>query len=577
MLVLSWAAWRHRNPPAPINSESQNDLKDFGPAETNRWLRGLRVSFLILILTVFSFHSYWAFWADSSKDSQFKKARRFDARNLRLAESGLKGWVLDRSGKLENALIRYRSDAGVITREYPLGAAAVHLTGYSDFIFGAGGLEAAFRDWLTEPASTYNQITSPNPVGKDLRVSIDSRLQREAFNLLQSSGKPSALVVLLLPNNEVLAMASFPSFDPTTIKDENNWRRMSEQAEDYTTQALSPLVNRALGTLVTGGAAFYYRPGSTFKTFVAAAAIDLGVTGERFTCRGGGFTPEGSSRPIRDYGGEVHGSMGLPDAFRLSCNQYFAQLGLKIGKERLANYAKRMRFATSPDDKIARSLDLWGLTHGEKDQFDYVFAPPVPRIDLSNRASRFDLALQSIGQGYDDLTVLTMALMTASAASSDGSFVAPTFEPDAPRKVIGPFISAQSAAQLRVLMNSVVENGTAAGAFASLGGRISAGGKTGTADRDVYAYDRQGHPLVASTDEDGRKRYKMTGATDSWFVGFAPADNPQIAFAVIVENGGQGAKAAAPIAARLVAKAASLDYLKSPGSGGASTRPNDRR
>jgi len=577
MLVLSWAAWRHRNPAAPINSEYQNDLKDFGPVETNRWLRGLRVSFLILILTVFGFHSYWVFWADSSKDSQFKKARRFDARNLRLAESGLKGWVLDRSGKLENALIRYRSDAGVITREYPLGAAAVHLTGYSDFIFGAGGLEAAFRDWLTEPASAYNQITSPNPVGKDLKVSIDSRLQREAFNLLQSSGKPSALVVLLLPNNEVLAMASYPSFDPTTIRDENNWRRLSEQAEDFTTQPLSPLVNRALGTLVTGGAAFYYRPGSTFKTFVAAAAIDLGVTGERFTCRGEGFTTEGSSRPIRDYGGEVHGSIGLHDAFRLSCNQYFAQLGLKLGKERLANYAKRLRFATSPDDKTVRSLDLWQLTRGEKEQFDYVFAPFAPRMDLSNKASRFDLALQSIGQGYDDLTVMTMALMAAAAASSDGSFVAPTFEPDAPRKVIGPFISAQSAAQLRALMNSVVESGTAAGAFTSLGGRISAGGKTGTADRDVYAYDRQGNPLVDYTDEDGRKRYKMAGSTDSWFIGFAPADNPQIAFAVIVENGGQGAKTAAPIAARLVAKAASLDYLKSPGSGAASARSNDRR
>ncbi len=421
MIALSWAAWRHRSPDYPINDDSKDDRKGFGPAETNRWIRGLRVSFLILILVVIGFHSYWVFWADSSQDSQFRKARRFDARNLRLAESGLKGWVFDRSGKLENALIRYRSDAGVITREYPLGAAAVHLTGYSDFIFGAGGLEAGFRDWLTEPTSTYNQLASPNPVGKDLKVSIDSGLQREAFNLLQSSGKPSASIVLLLPNNEVLAMASYPSFDPTTIRDESTWRRMSEQAEVSTTLPLSPLVNRALGTLVTGGAAFYYRPGSTFKTFVAAAAIDLGVTGERFTCRGEGFTPEGSTRPIKDYGGEVHGSIGLHDAFRLSCNQYFAQLGLKLGKERLANYAKRLRFATSPDDKFARSLDLWQLTHGEKAQFEYVFAPPAPRMDLSKKATRFDIALQSIGQGYDDLTLLTMALIAASAASTDGS------------------------------------------------------------------------------------------------------------------------------------------------------------
>ena len=562
MLVLSWAAWRHRNPTDP-DIESQFDHKGSGPAETNRWLRGLRVSFLILILTVFGFHSYWVFWADAGEDSQFRKARRFDARNLRLAESGLKGWVLDRSGTLENALIRYRSDAGVITREYPLGAAAVHLTGYSDFTFGAGGLEAAFRDWLTEPTSTYNQLASPNPIGKDLKVSIDSTLQREAFNLLQSSGKPSALVVLLLPGNEVLAMASYPSFEPGSIKDESVWRRLSEQAEDYTTQPLSPLVNRALGTLVTGGAAFYYRPGSTFKIFVAGAAIDLGITDERYTCRAEGFTPEGSSRPIDDYGGEVHGSIGIQDAFRLSCNQYFAQLGLKLGKDRLANYAKRLRFTTSPDDKTDRWRDLWQTTRGEQDQFDYVFAPPTPKMDLSSKATGFDVALQSLGQGYDDSTVMTMALLAASAASSDGSFVAPTFEPDAPRKVIGPFISPQSALRLRSMMTAVVENGTGTGAFASLAGRISAAGKTGTADRDVYVYDRQGNPLDYM-DEDGRKRHKMTNSTDSWFVGFAPADNPQIAFAVIVENGGPGAKTAAPIAARLVAKAASLDYLKSP-------------
>jgi cell division protein FtsI/penicillin-binding protein 2 len=381
------------------------------------------------------------------------------------------------------------------------------------------------------------------------------------FSLLQSTGKPSAAVMLLLPNNEVLAMASTPSFEPTAITNESTWRRLTEQAEDYATQPLSPLVDRALGTLVTGGAAFYYRPGSTFKTFVAAAALDLGITGERFTCRAEGFTPEGSTRSISDFGGEVHGTLGLHDAFRVSCNQYFAQLGLKIGKERLANYAKRLRFLTSPDE-TTRSLNLWQVTHGDQDQFDYVFAPPTSRMNLSNKATKYDVALQSFGQGYDDLTVMSMALIVASAAGSDGSFVAPTFEMGAQRKVIGPFITPQAAAQLRAMMRSVVESGTAAGAFAPLAGRIAAGGKTGTADRDVYLYDRQGKPVVDYVDDKGRKHYQGAGSTDSWFVGFAPADNPQIVFAVMVENGGQGAKAAAPIAAKLVAKAAVLDYLK---------------
>ena len=102
-LILAWAAWRHRNPPV-VNNESQVDSKDFGPAETNRWLRALRVSFLLMFLAVLGFHSYWVFWADSDKDSEFNKAKRYDARNIRLAQSGLKGWVLDRSGKLRTHL-----------------------------------------------------------------------------------------------------------------------------------------------------------------------------------------------------------------------------------------------------------------------------------------------------------------------------------------------------------------------------------------------------------------------------------------------------------------------------------------
>jgi cell division protein FtsI/penicillin-binding protein 2 len=558
MGLLMWAAWRHRNP--VLFADQQQ--KEFGPVETNRWIRGLRGLFVLSVFTVLGFHSYWVFRADANKDSAFSKAKRLDARYLRLSASGLKGWVFDRSGKLENALIRYRSDAGVITREYPLGAAAVHLTGYSDFVFGAGGIEAAYRDWLTEPASIYNRIVSPAPAGMDLRVSVDARLQREMFALLQSTGKPSAAVLLLLPNNEVLAMASTPSFEPTAIRDETTWRKLSEQAEDFATQPASPLVNRALGTLVTGGAAFYYRPGSTFKTFVAGAAIDLGITGERFTCRAEGFTPEGSNRPIRDYGGEVHGTIGLRDAFRVSCNQYFAQLGLTIGKERLANYARRLRFATSPDDKTSRSVDLWQVTHGNSNQFDYIFASPVPRMNLTNKATRFDVALQSFGQGYDDLTVMSMALLASAAASPDGSLAAPTLEVGAQRKVIGQFISAQSAAELRTMMRSVVESGTAAGAFAPLAGRITAGGKTGTADRDAYSYDRSGNPIVERVDSDGRKFYRTETSTDSWFLGFAPADNPRIAFAVIVENGGEGARAAAPLAAGLVLRAAGLGYLK---------------
>ncbi|HLG16557.1 MAG TPA: penicillin-binding transpeptidase domain-containing protein [Blastocatellia bacterium] len=557
MALVARAAWRRRNPPAPADDSASRAYAESGPGITNRWLRGARVLAVSALAAVFFMHSYWLFWADSSK--QYVQAKRLDARNRRLGESGLKGWVLDRTGKLENALIRYRSTGGLIARDYPLGPAGVHLTGYSDFVFGAGGIEHAYRDWLTESASITNALLSPIPVGKDLKVSIDSNLQRDVFNLIDGTGKPAAAVVLLLPNNEVLAMASSPSFNPRAITDEKTWRQMSTQAEATPTR--SPLVNRALGTLVTGGPAFYYRPGSTFKTFVAGVAIDCGITGEKFTCKPDGFTPPGSARPIRDYGGESHGTIGLDEAFKVSCNQYFAQLGLKLGRQRLAQYAERLGFADSPGDEPSRSLNLWQVLHGDKGDFEFIFAPPGPRMNLSPSASSYDLALQSIGQGFDDATVMSMALLASVAASSDGALAAPTFEFGATRKVVSTFITPQSAARLRTLMRSVVESGTAAGAFASRRGSVTAGGKTGTADRDVLVYDREGQPLVSYRDKDGDPVYKTERWTDAWFIGYAPAENPQIAYAVLVENGGQGARATVPIAVQIIERAAARGYV----------------
>jgi cell division protein FtsI/penicillin-binding protein 2 len=556
-LVLMWGAWRHRNPGSTGDQLEADASSEFGPAATNRWLRGLRIVFACLLVAIFGFHSYWVFRADPA--DQFARAKRLDARNRRLAESGLKGWVLDRTGKLENALIRYRNDAGVVSREYPLGAAAVHLTGYSDFVFGAGGLEHAYREWLTEPSSTYNRLASSVPVGKDLTVTVDAVLQRRVFNRLQQVGKPSAAVILLLPQNEVLAMASYPAFDPRSITNEKAWRRMSELAES--SQEISPLVNRVLSTLVTGGPAFYYRPGSTFKAFTAAAAIDSGLGNERFTCRSEGFTAPASGRPIRDFAGDGHGTIGLAEAFRNSCNQYFAQLGLKLGRQRMAEYARRLRFDFGSSRSSQRVGSFWRVANGDVGDFDFIFAPPVQRMNLSEDVTPFDVALQSIGQGFDDLSVIQMALIASALSAPDGAYVSPTFELGTERRVISQFVRPETARQMRILMQSVVESGTAAPAFAG-SVRISAGGKTGTADRIVTAYDAEGYPVVARIDQDGTKHFKRVGVADSWFIGFAPADQPRIAFAILVEDGGAGSRSAAPLAVKLIEDAAQLGYLK---------------
>src|SRR5262249_16290510 len=162
-----------------------------------------------------------------------------------------------------------------------------------------------------------------------------------------------------------------------------------------------------------------------------------------------------ASRPIRDYGGEVHGTMGLKDAFRLSCNQYFAQLGVKLGRQRLAGYARRLRYLTEPDAASAREVKLWQISHGDQDRVDYVVASPRPRMHLGQGASAYDVALQSFGQGYDDFTVMSMALLASAAASADGALSAPSFELNPQRKLVAPFISPKAAEELREMMRSV--------------------------------------------------------------------------------------------------------------------------
>src|SRR5262245_3404978 len=454
VLALSWAAWTHRNP--QIRTDETDQSPAIGPVAANRWLRGLRLILGALIVVVLTAHVYWVMWADSNPS--FVQATLLDSRSRRLADSGLKGWVLDRNGSLDRALIRYRSDRGTISREYPLGRAAAHLTGYADFMFGSGGIEYAYRDRLVKAPDRYAPLFGSSKVGEDLSITIDSTLQRELFDILQRTGKPAAAAVILLPEDEVVAMASTPSFDPLAVRDEREWLRLIEQADIAPDR--SPLVNRAIGRIVTGGPGYYFRPGSTFKLFTAAAAVDSGITEERFTCKGEGFVAPGVTRPIRDFGGEVHGTLGLDDAFRVSCNQYFAQLGLKVGRERLKAYARRLGIATDPDEGGARAKDFWRLSPGGyKTDFDYIFAPPPSRLNLSSSATNYDVALQSFGQGYADLTVIQMAALAASVARQDGMVAMPALARDAAKKTPVPFVSPQSAERLRRMLRSVVEGG----------------------------------------------------------------------------------------------------------------------
>jgi cell division protein FtsI/penicillin-binding protein 2 len=558
IVSLLGSAWRYRSNAVAAKPVEADLPQDFGPKLTSRRLRYVRWAFALLVLAALGFHLYWGLYSDGplgvNEDFSGLKDRR-DQRNRREVESTLRGWTYDRHRDSKRALAKYRYLNGQIIRDYPLGPAAAHLIGYGTLVRGDAQLERAVvsqpppkieKSWWQKIASLDDDESRP-PVGQDLVLTIDSDLQKEAFAQLKD--KRGAIVMLNPQTGEILAMVSSPSFDPAHVEIDERWDEMQNDAKRQ------PLLNRALSE--------YYLPGSTLKTVTAAAAIDARLDNLTFGCRGEGWTPPGSNRPIRDDEGESHGAMNLTEAYTHSCNQYFAQLGVEVDRQRMGEAAGRfgLKVFGNPAQSIGsgRRYDLWNT---DNRVLSSVLAPLNSTFVAGATVTRYDLALESIGQGYVQLTPLEMALVAAAVGNKDGMVMRPTIEMGRQPLVLSQAMTPQSAARMRQLMALVAQRGTAAGAFGSLiRGKLTAGGKTGTAQRQVNAIDPKTNKPIVYRDKRGRERFKKEFRIDSWFIGIAPVESPLIAFAVVVEGGGYGSKTSAPIAGNLLIKALSLGLL----------------
>jgi cell division protein FtsI/penicillin-binding protein 2 len=536
-----------------------------GSTSTNRGLRALRWLFVLLSLAIFSFHIYWAQYA-AERNEKFQELSYKDLRARRLSESTLRGWILDRSGRLDQAIAYYRRDSsGEIHREYPLDKALAHILG-SDR--GDPGLERALfgvqSGALPEALQVVKGETLEFKGNQDVRLTIDRNLQLAAVDQLK--GKHGAVVVLNPQNGEVLALYSEPSYSLKDVEDEATWIRLEANERD------KPLVSRALGA--------YYIPGSTFKTVTMTAAFLAGLQDTQFTCSSGGFQASPGSNPILDDGGpgEVHGTIGIDQAFEVSCNQYFAQMGVKLGPERLKQAAQLLGIGAydTPAEALRgrKEPELWNAT---TDAVKKALAPREATIVTGKQLTRYDLALMGYGQGYaGQMTPFQMALAASAIANMEGKLMKPKIEYNRPPEVFKQVMPAQTAATLRGIMGLVTggPRGTARGVFAPIkAAGINTGGKTGTAQKVVPVYDpKTGEPktrhrierdnkgnIIREYDElimdEGHPRI------DAWFLCIAPLERPQIAIAVIVEGGGYGSKSAAPIAAALVLKARDAGYF----------------
>lgn len=563
-LLRNWLKIRLRK--AGATQEVPKEVKRrLGSTTTNRGLQVLRWLFVVLALGVFGFHVYWAKYAAGS-NAKFEELGYKDLRNRRLSESTLRGWILDRSGRLDRALAYYRRDAaGNITRQYSMDKPMAHLFG-SDR--GDPGLERALfgveSGLVPEALQLVRGESIERKSNSDVRLTIDRDLQQAIVDQLK--GKHGAVVMLNPQTGEVLAMYSEPSYSLKEVEDEATWIRFEANERDR------PLVSRALGA--------YYIPGSTFKTVIITAAFMAGLEDSVFPDSPGGYVAEPGAKPILDDNGscEACGPLAIDLAFEASSNQYFAQMAVKLGPERLQKTAQLLGIGTydSPGELLRgkKRPDLWNAS---SEAVKRALAPREATILTSRKMRTYDLALEGFGQGYaGQMTPLQMALNVSAVANLQGKLMKPKIEFDRQPEMFSQVMSPEIAGKLRQIMGLVTggPHGTARGVFAPVhAAGVITGGKTGTAQKVVPVYDpKTGEPkkrMKVEKDAKGNivRQYEEIvldeehPRIDGWFLCFAPLDRPVLSIAVVIEGGGYGSRSAAPVAAALVLKAKELGYF----------------
>lgn len=457
-----------------------------------RHIHKVAVFLLGLLFVLFLYLSYI-----QVVEKDYLAAHPLNRRNAEAAKMVQYGEVLDKHG---SRLAFSVKEDGSFVRRYPYGAIFAHVIGYDTAKYGRAAIEAAYNGYLSGNLNPERRLGAVSHLftttqGDNIRLTLDANLQETAFKAL---GRHRGAVVALVPRTgEILALVSKPSFNPEAI--ESVWQDIIKDKE-------SPLLNRSIEGL--------YPPGSTIKIMMAEAALHEGITtiDKKINCAG--TLKIGSDYTLTEINHKAHGKVNLAEALTVSCNITFGTLALELGR-----------------DKMAKAFDRYGFSQ----ELHSDFAEAKPQLPPFSQLSDGDLAQIGIGQGSLLVTPLRMA-MVASSMANQGIMMRPYLvseivSPDG--GVIKKYsaekwltIDVKTAELVKQMMVSVVRNGT--GKAAELTGVLVAG-KTGTAENPH-------------------------GDSHSWFIGFAPAESPEIAIAVVVENAGAGSLVAAPIAREVFAQ-----------------------
>jgi peptidoglycan glycosyltransferase len=478
----------------------------------NRGIRRVGVAVTFLLLVLVGQLTYLQI-VDADKLDNDPRNLRSSLRDINRA----RGEILTSDGEVLARSVP--SDDGTdfeYQREYPLGGLTAQTVGYQSFVVGNIGIERSYNDEL---AGRKLELRSIGDVlrGKEITgtvvLAMRASVQRAAEAAL--GGQKGSVVVLDVATGGIVALYSNPTFDPQPLAGHDT-EAVSEYFALLSLDPAKPNLPRAYQEI--------YPPGSTFKVVTSAVAFDTGTASPTtvYPARSELDLPL-TSNTLRNFGGGTCGGNTVFESFVQSCNVTFAEIGLQLG------------------DQFGPGMEAFGVG-GEAPPLD-IFPGAVANsglegLSFSDNAPQF--AFAGIGQGPVSTTPLTMA-MIAAAVANGGVML----EPHAAARIVDqqgdvvreigpePWKTAMSPATAQVLnqmMQAVVQRGT--GTNAGIAG-VAVAGKTGTAQNNLPD-------------------------PHAWFIGFAPADAPRYAIAVLIENGGSfgqeatGGVVAAPVARRVL-------------------------
>jgi peptidoglycan glycosyltransferase len=481
----------------------------------NRQITKLAVAALILLAALILATTWWQTWASASlaakQDNAIQRVAQFRIKRglIRAAD----GSVLARNVR------RKVGGQTLFFRRYPHGPLYAHLVGYATQVRSRAGIERSENAYLTASNSnlgtvldkTLDKLKGVTIEGNDLILSVRPGIQRLAME--QLAGKCGAAVVMNPKTGKIYALASQPTYDPNLVEKHFNRIRTTSQG----CRPAAPLLDRA-----TAGR---FTPGSTFKVVTAATALDSNRFSPDSTFEDPGYCIEYGDRVSNaaspDGPVEAFGTVTFAQGLQHSINSVFCNIGKALGAGLILDFSKKFGFYKDPpielpdDEKAASGL----YDHGR------LFFPKDPNTQV-------DPGRLAFGQERLSVTPLQMA-MVASAVANGGELMQPSavlrvVDPDGhtivrvkPKK-LDRVMSKGTANEITSMMVAAVNDGT--GGAAAIPG-VQVAGKTGTAETGT------------------------TGINTTWFICFAPADDPRVAVAVALENQrGFGGTTAAPIA-----------------------------